>query len=180
MHPLKTFADPRLAVRTFAGTYCASEGERAALEVLNPAFERIGGHVSAIDPRLKTIYHAASVMVCNYLPALMEAGLRCYEAAGISRDIGSPMIEPIVRETIDNIFELGPAHALTGPIARGDAAVVERHLEALTARDARTAAIYRDLGRIALELARAQGNVDSEALRRLGEVLDGAQNSTST
>jgi hypothetical protein len=57
--------------------------------------------------------------------------------------------------------------------------VVERHLEALTAWDAPTAAIYRDLGRIALELARAQGNVDSEALRRLGEVLDRAPDSTS-
>ncbi|MEN3353163.1 MAG: hypothetical protein V7640_1321 [Betaproteobacteria bacterium] len=179
VHPLKTFADPRVAVRTFAGTYCASEGEPGALEVLNPAFERIGGRVSEIDPRFKTIYHAASVMVCNYLTTLMEAGLRCYETAGISRDIASPMIEPIVRETIDNIFELGPAHALTGPIARGDDVVVERHLEALTAWDAPTAAIYRDLGRIALELARAQGNVDSEALRRLGEVLDRAHDSTS-
>jgi predicted short-subunit dehydrogenase-like oxidoreductase (DUF2520 family) len=179
VHPLKTFADPRLAVRTFAGTYCVSEGERGTLEVLNAAFERIGGRVSEIAPRFKTIYHAASVMVSNYLTALLEAGLRCYETAGISRDVAVAMIEPIVRETVDNIFELGPAQALTGPIARGDDAVVGRHLQALTAWDVRTAAIYRDLGRIALELAHAQGNADFEALRRLAEVLDLPQSSIS-
>jgi predicted short-subunit dehydrogenase-like oxidoreductase (DUF2520 family) len=172
VHPLKTFANPRVAVRTFAGTYCASEGERAALDVLNPAFERIGGRVSEIDPRFKTVYHAASVMVCNYLTALMEAGLRCYERAGMTRDVASAMIEPIVRETIDNIFELGPAHALTGPIARGDDAVVERHLEALTAWDLRMAVIYRDLGRVALELASVQSAVDSKTLGRVAAVLD--------
>jgi predicted short-subunit dehydrogenase-like oxidoreductase (DUF2520 family) len=172
VHPLKTFADPRLALRTFAGTYCASEGERGALDVLNAAFEHIGARVSEIAPRFKTAYHAASVMVSNYLVALIEAGLRCYETAGISRNVATAMIEPIVRETVDNIFELGPAHALTGPIARGDDAVVERHLRVLTASDARAAAIYRDLGRIALELARSQGNADGEALRRLAQVLD--------
>jgi predicted short-subunit dehydrogenase-like oxidoreductase (DUF2520 family) len=175
VHPLKTFADPREAVSTFAGTYCASEGERAALEVLNPAFERIGGRVSEIDPRFKTIYHAASVMVCNYLTALMEAGLRCYETAGIARDTATAMMEPLVRETIGNVFELGPVGALTGPIARGDDGVVERHLEALNAWDRRTAAIYRDLGGVALELARAQGNVDSETLHRLHAMFDAAQ-----
>jgi predicted short-subunit dehydrogenase-like oxidoreductase (DUF2520 family) len=172
VHPLKTFADSRHAVRTFAGTYCASEGDAAALEVLNPAFESIGGRVYEIDRHLKTIYHAGSVIVCNYLTALMDVGLRCYEKAGIARDTASAMIEPIVRETIDNVFALGPAGALTGPIARGDDAVVERHLKALSAWDAPSAAIYRDLGLAALEIARKQGSLDKETLNRLAAALD--------
>src|SRR5689334_7967014 len=48
VHPLKSFADPRDAVRSFTGTYCAAEGVREALEVLKPAFERIGARVSEI------------------------------------------------------------------------------------------------------------------------------------
>jgi predicted short-subunit dehydrogenase-like oxidoreductase (DUF2520 family) len=172
IHPLKTFADPRDAVRTFAGTYCAAEGHPAALEVLTAAFERIGARVSEIDPRYKTIYHAASVIVCNYLTALLEAGLRCYESAGLARDVASHMIEPIVRETIDNVFRLGTTRALTGPIARGDDAVVQHHLEALKAWDSRTARLYRDLGGVALELARSQGDADPEAVARLISLLD--------
>lgn len=171
VHPLKSFADPRDAVRTFAGTDCAIEGDRAALEILKPAFERIGGRLSEIDPQFKTIYHAASVIVCNYLTALMETGLRCYEKAGVPRDMGAAMMEPIVRETLDNVFALGTVKALTGPIARGDAEVVARHLDALTAWDPKIAAAYRDLGAIALELARAQGELERQALVRLGALL---------
>ncbi|MGZ5116644.1 MAG: Rossmann-like and DUF2520 domain-containing protein [Burkholderiales bacterium] len=175
IHPLKTFADSRDAVRTFAGTYCASEGDAAAVEVLNPAFERIGGRVCEIDRSHKTIYHAGSVMVSNYLTALLEVGLRCYEKAGITRETASAMIEPIVRETVDNVFALGPAGALTGPIVRGDDAVVERQLKALSVWDAPSAAIYRDLGRAALAIARAQGSLDPETLNRLAAALDGSE-----
>jgi predicted short-subunit dehydrogenase-like oxidoreductase (DUF2520 family) len=172
IHPLKTFADSRDAVRTFAGTYCASEGDVAALGVLTPAFERIGGRVCEIDAGHKTIYHAGSVMVSNYLTVLLEVGLRCYEKAGIARDTASAMIEPIVRETVDNVFALGPARALTGPIVRGDHAVIERQLKALSAWDAPSAATYRDLGLAALEMARGQGNLDKETLNRLTAALN--------
>jgi len=172
VHPLKSFAEPRDAVRSFSGTYCAAEGDPAALEVIQPAFERIGGVVSKIDPQFKTIYHAASVMVCNDLVALFETGLRAYEKAGLPRATATRMMEPLVRETVDNSFKLGTHKALTGPVARGDHAVVSRHLEALAAWDERAAAIYRELGAVTLELARAQGEAGSAALERLRALLD--------
>lgn len=171
VHPLKSFADPQDAVRTFAATHCAMEGEPAALTLLKPAFEHIGARVTEIDPRFKTIYHAASVMVCNYLTALMEAGLQCYEKAGLSRATASAMMEPLVRETVDNVFRLGTVKALTGPIARGDTAVVARQLHALQAFDPRVAEIYRALGVVAIELSRAQGAASEEALVVLEQVL---------
>jgi predicted short-subunit dehydrogenase-like oxidoreductase (DUF2520 family) len=171
IHPLKSFAEPAEAVRTFAGTPCAAEGDRAALQVLVPAFERIGGRVSEIDPRFKTIYHAASVIVCNYLAALLETGLRCYEKAALDRATATRMIEPIARETLENVLELGAARALTGPIARGDHAVVASHLRALDAWDVRIASIYRELGLIALDLARERGEADGAALENIDVLL---------
>jgi predicted short-subunit dehydrogenase-like oxidoreductase (DUF2520 family) len=171
VHPLKTFADPGEAVRTFEGTHCAAEGSSDALEVLAPAFECIGGRVSRIDASAKTLYHAASVIVCNYLTALIEAGLRCYERAGIPRETATTMIEPIVRQTVHNVFRLGTAGALTGPIVRGDDGVVLHHLAALRSSDPRVAALYRELGAIALDLGREQG-VEAEALARVARALD--------
>ncbi len=171
VHPLKSFADPDVAAQTFGGTYCAAEGDAAALAVLQPAFERIGGIVSEIDPGYKTIYHAASVIVCNYLTALLETGLRCYEKSGFERETALRMMEPLVRETLDNVFKLGTVQALTGPIARGDHAVVARQLEALGAWDARIAAIYKQLGAIAVELAYAQGKADADALAATERLL---------
>ena len=111
VHPLKTFADPQAALRTFAGTYCGAEGDRAALDVLQPAFEDIGARMCEIDPQFKTIYHAASVMVCNYLVALLESGLLSYEKSGLDRATASRVMEPLVRDTVDNVFRLGTPRA---------------------------------------------------------------------
>jgi predicted short-subunit dehydrogenase-like oxidoreductase (DUF2520 family) len=171
MHPLKSFADPA-ATQSFAGTFCTAEGAAAALATLKPAFERIGARISEIDARAKTLYHAASVVVCNDLTALMEAGLRCYERAGIARETARPMMEPLVRETLDNVFRLGTVRALTGPVARGDEAVVERHLRALAECGADELAIYRALGRVAVALAREQGRADADALDHIIRMLD--------
>ena len=171
VHPLKSFADPRQAVRSFTGTWCAAEGEAAALALLIPAFEAIGARVKHIDARYKTLYHAAAVLVCNNLTALMEAGLQCYEKAGLPRDTATAMMEPLVRETLDNLFKLGTVKAITGPVARGDHAVVARQLAALGEFDPRIAEVYRALGIVALELARAQGGAGEEALAVLQRVL---------
>ncbi len=54
------------------------------------------------------------------------------------------MLEPLVRATVENWAQLGPRHAITGPVARGDektvaahrAAVGERTPELLTLFDA--------------------------------------------
>ena len=63
--------------------------------------------------------------------------------------------------------------ALTGPIARGDHAVVAHQVEALGAWDSRIAAIYRQLGAVAAELARAQGKADPAALAAIERLLAG-------
>jgi predicted short-subunit dehydrogenase-like oxidoreductase (DUF2520 family) len=171
LHPLKSFADPAAAVQSFSGTYCAAEGDAGALQRLTPLFERLGARITVIDPAGKTLYHAASVLVCNDLTALMEAGLRAYEKAGIERGTAQIMMEPLVRETLDNVFTLGTTRALTGPVARGDAGVLARQLAALTALDPRMGDAYRALNHIALDLARAQGGASAAALEAVAKVL---------
>jgi predicted short-subunit dehydrogenase-like oxidoreductase (DUF2520 family) len=171
VHPLKSFAEPGAAVESFAGTWCTVEGDVAALALLRPLFEQLGARVAQIDPAGKTLYHAASVLVCNDLTALMESGLRAYEAAGLDCATAQAMMEPLVRETLDNVFALGTVRALTGPVARGDAAVVQRQIEELQRLDPQIADVYCALNRIALELARTQGMATQDLLDTVAQVL---------
>ncbi|WP_333840771.1 Rossmann-like and DUF2520 domain-containing protein [Pelomicrobium sp.] len=171
VHPVKTVPDPKAAVATFAGTYCAMEGDAAALSVLRPAFEAIGARVFHVETTHKVIYHAASVFACNYLTALMEVALSCYEKAGLPREQALKVAEPLTRETVENLFRLGPVEALTGPVARGDAATVERQLQALSAWRGEVAELYRRLAGVAVVLAERKGAAEPEALTRLQEVL---------
>jgi len=171
VHPIKTFADAELAVQSFSGTFCGAEGHPDALRVLRPAFEQIGATVFDIVPDLKPIYHAGGVFSCNYLAALIEAAIRAHEKAGIPRAASLKALEPLVRETVDAIFDKGPARALTGPIARGDAATVKRQLAMVEGWDAGMGTLYRDLGMIAVALAESDGKLDARRAAELREAL---------
>ncbi len=173
LHPVASFADPALAAQTFVGTFCAVEGDPEACEMLQGALTRLGAIPFRIEPEFKTIYHAGTVMACNYLVALLEAGLRCFEKAGLSRETAIGLIEPIVRGTLDNVRELGPAGALTGPIARGEASVVARQCEALGEWDPTVASIYKSLGQMATELSAVQGNAERDSLDAIRQILQG-------
>lgn len=171
IHPVKSFADLATAVETFEGTFCAMEGDRQACEVLRDALRRCGAITFPVEPEFKTIYHAATVVVCNYLVALMEVGLRCFEKAGIPRETAMPVMEPIVTGTVRNAFKLGPVRALTGPIARGEHSVIEGQYEALGRWDEKIQRVYQSLGQVAVELSAAQGNASPEALAAINDTL---------
>lgn len=171
VHPIKTFTDAEAAARTFPGTYCAAEGDAQALEVLKPAFEKIGATVFDIAPELKPVYHSGGVLACNYLVALIEAALRAHEKAGIPRDASLKALESMVRETVDAIFEQGPAQALTGPISRGDVATVRRQFAMVRGWDPEIGALYRGLGLIAVELAASGRRIEPARAAELREAL---------
>jgi len=172
VHPVKSFADPLRAVETFAGTFCAVEGDPQACEAIRGALDPCGATTFPVDPHFKTVYHAATVVVSNYLVALMEVGLRCFEKAAIPRETAIEIIRPIATGTLDNVFELGTVAALTGPIARGESSVVARQGEALAKWDEAIRSVYGSLGQIAVELSAAQGHADPEALAAIKRMLE--------
>jgi predicted short-subunit dehydrogenase-like oxidoreductase (DUF2520 family) len=114
-----------------------------------------------IEPGMKPVYHAGGVFACNYLAVLIEAALRAHEKAGIPRDASLAALEPLVRETVDAIFERGPARALTGPISRGDTATVARQLARVRQWNRELGELYRGLGSLAVDLAVADRRLDA-------------------
>jgi predicted short-subunit dehydrogenase-like oxidoreductase (DUF2520 family) len=171
VHPIKTFTDAEAAARTFGGTFCSAEGDTEALKVLRPAFEGIGATVFDIDAALKPVYHSGGVFACNYLVALIEVALRAHEKAGIPRSASLKALEPMVRETVDAIFDQGPAPALTGPISRGDVATVRRQFARVRDWDPEIGALYRGLGLIAVALAESDQRIDAARAAALRDAL---------
>ena len=169
VHPLKSFADPAVAIRNFRDTWCACEGDSAALAVLGPLFDAVGARRFTVEAQGKTLYHAAAVLASNDLVALMEAALRCMAAAGVAQEQAWPALRTLVDGTLDNLDSMPPREALTGPVARGDLGTVARQLQAVETLDADIAASYRALGRVALSLAL----LDDAGRAALGEMLGG-------
>jgi predicted short-subunit dehydrogenase-like oxidoreductase (DUF2520 family) len=154
VHPVRSFADPQQVADAFDGTFCGIEGDAQALALLDPAFTAIGARMVPIDARAKTAYHAASVFASNYLTTVLDAALRAYQAAGIPADVARELARPLATETLANVFRLGPETALSGPIARGDAATVARQQAAVTAWDPAAGALYEALATATWDLAR--------------------------
>ncbi len=170
-HPLHSFAEPSRSVRAFPGTSCGVEGTGRALGVLKPLLRAIGGAPFRLPPSPCPQYHLGAVFASNYLAALLEASLRCYEQAGFSRPEASRLLRGLVTTTLDNVLQLGPAAALTGPIARGDARLVQEQLATLQVDQPDLADAYRALGALAVQLATERAGGRDERLRQLAALL---------
>lgn len=153
IHPIRSFADPEIVAASFSGTCCGVEGDAAAMTLLTPLLQTIGARLIPIRPDAKTLYHAAAVFASNYLVSVLAVAQQAYEAAGIPADVALELLTPLARETAENVFRLGPAAALTGPIARGDVATVARQLKAVQHWDSAYGTLYEQLAAATTRLA---------------------------
>jgi predicted short-subunit dehydrogenase-like oxidoreductase (DUF2520 family) len=172
VHPVKSFADPLAAAASFHGTYCGIEGDPLAIETLERAFQSIGARLFPIDPSAKTLYHAGAVLVCSYIVPLIEAGRRCHAAAGVPDDVAPRILESLATETLRNVLDRGAAASLTGPIARGDDAIVRKQLGAVSALDPELGDLYRAIGLAVAEISQQLGEATPEALAAIRSTLE--------
>lgn len=171
LHALRSFAAPDRAAPAFPGTYCGLDGDVEAMLALEGLVRACGGHPFRMPGAGAVFYHAAAVLVSNYLVALIEAGLRCSAHAGFARSEASAMLQGLVTSTLDNVFHAGTTAALTGPIARGDADVVQSQLAALSVDEPAVAEAYRALGALALDLSERQGSASPASLEQIRGIL---------
>jgi predicted short-subunit dehydrogenase-like oxidoreductase (DUF2520 family) len=107
------------------------------------------------------------VFASNYFVVVEAIAHDLLRSAGLSEADAWAALAPLVRGTLDNLLLQGPIGALTGPVARGDASTVTRHLDGLSGIDRD---VYRKLGSVALDLARRRG-LDATAAARVVRAL---------
>ena len=123
VHPLVSLPDAEVGARRLRGAWFAVAGDPVTLDVVT-ALE--GRHVTVADGQ-RAIYHAAACIASNHFVALLGQVERVAATAGLPLEL----YLDLVRGSLDNVVELGPAGALTGPAARGDQATLDRHRAAL-------------------------------------------------
>jgi predicted short-subunit dehydrogenase-like oxidoreductase (DUF2520 family) len=120
VHPLMTAGDGRA---DFEGATAAIAGSSDhALDVARTLARRLGMRPITVPDDKRAAYHAAASIAANFLVTLETMAARIGARAGIERE----HLMPLARAALDNWATLGSA-ALTGPIARGDTEIVEKH-----------------------------------------------------
>jgi predicted short-subunit dehydrogenase-like oxidoreductase (DUF2520 family) len=156
LHPLQTFPSTTVGLERLAGAWAAVAGDPSVADIARA----LGLRPFELDDDDRGRYHAAAVVASNHLVALLGQVERLAARCGVPFEA----FAPLVSGSVQNAFSIGPAAALTGPVARGDLATVEQHLRDLdpAERDA-----YRTLAR---EAARLTGRRDTGLDRLLGDL----------
>jgi predicted short-subunit dehydrogenase-like oxidoreductase (DUF2520 family) len=168
LHPAMTFAGraedlDRLAGVSFGVT--APDELRPVAEVL---VLECGGEPEWIAEPDRPLYHAALAHGANHLVTLVNEAVDLLRAAGVVHP--ERMIAPLLSAALDNTLRLGDA-ALTGPVVRGDAGTVDRHLTAIAQHAPDSVAAYLALARRTADRAIAGRQLPATAAEPLLGVL---------
>ncbi|HEY5242864.1 MAG TPA: DUF2520 domain-containing protein [Polyangiaceae bacterium] len=172
MHPMISFASTRFAPSLHHGNV-EVQGDTVAVARAR-RLARLLGMTPRTIPGLDTVaYHAAAGLVANGAAALGAVGAELLVKAGVPRAIAAQMLGPLLRSVADNVEALGFPGALTGPVRRGDAAGVEKHLKTLREKLPEAVPLYLAAAEAQLPLAKAIGDADEDQLAAVARALEG-------
>ncbi len=166
LHPLVA-ASPGAVQLT--GKAAAIDGVPAAARLLRRVARTVGLRPLQVPAAGRVRYHAAASLAANGLVALADLAAELLASTGVAREQALAALLPLLASSLENLQRTGLPDALTGPVARGDAAVVQAHLAAL--RELPQYAAYVALSARALEIAAQQGAADPEGLERIDKLL---------
>jgi len=126
-HPLQTMPDAESGATRLTGASIAVTADEPLRGALFELAESLGCQPFDVADEVKPLYHAAAAAAANATIASLVVASDLYQSAGVEFSHTRPLVDAVVA----NAFELGPADALTGPIARGDVATVEAHVNAV-------------------------------------------------
>ncbi len=124
IHPLVPLPSAAVgADRLRSGGWFAIAGHEIGRRVVAD----LGGRAFEVTDDDRAAYHAAACVASNHLVALLGQVERIAGATGVPFEA----YLNLVQATLDNVEDLGPAAALTGPAARGDWLTIGRHRASL-------------------------------------------------
>ncbi len=131
-HPFETFATSN--IRALTGIAWGIECDQTSEPMISNIVRMFGGTpvmLSNSTLAQKSLYHISAVIASNYVSSVLSIAKHAAEISNIEPSLFLP---PIVRTTVENsILSLvnNGTPPLTGPISRGDVAVIQTHLENL-------------------------------------------------
>ncbi len=174
LHPLQAFAPYTTGQPSpFKGINMSIEGDDRATALGKEIVNALKAVFFLIPTGAKTLYHASAVVASNYLVTLEQFALSLLAEAGLDPDRGYEILEPLILGTLKNIKARGCVNALTGPVARGDLDIIDRHIKDIDGKMPEFSRLYRLLGQHTLEMTRQRGELSPERLDKVGDLFKG-------
>lgn len=173
IHPIQSFADVEGAIINIPGSTFGITADEELREWSVSLVKALKGIPFFVPEEHKALYHAAACMASNYLTTLMHMVETTYQALGLNRKEAIRAFWPLVKGTLLNIETRGTIQALTGPIARGDAGTIDKHLQALQKTLPDLLNTYCELGLMTLDIAMQKGSLTRNQSETIKKQLKG-------
>jgi len=144
IHPAMTFtgADEDI-VRLSEACFGVTAADEIGYAIAQSLVLEIGGEPFGVREDARTLYHAALAHASNHIVTVVADALDALRSSLAGQELlgqelvgdapgglAERIVGPLARAALENTLQRGQA-ALTGPVARGDAAAVAGHLSAL-------------------------------------------------
>ena len=170
MHPMISFASTERTPSLTRGQLHV-DGDARAVRLAKVLGKKLGMTPRTIPGLDRVLYHASAGLVANGAAALAAGGVDLLGLAGVDRQTAAAMLGPLLRSVADNVEAMGLPAALTGPVRRGDAAGVKRHLEMMSKVAPHLVPLYLAASRLQVPLARDLGDAPFENFAAIEDVL---------
>ena len=147
VHPLMTFVPN--SQPSFDSVPFALEGDTAAVQVARQIVAQLGGESFQLPASRKAAYHAWATMTSPLFLAFLVTLEQAARVAGLAPADARRKSLPIIRQTLENYLSLGSKKSFSGPLIRGDAETVAKHMQILE-KDPVVREVYRSLATVAL------------------------------
>lgn len=171
-HPLQIFSDPQGAADRLAGSTVAIEADDVLRPPLLALAATLGQRPITLPPGMRARYHAAAGYAASFLLPVLQQATALWASFGVGEAEALAALLPLARGTLDAVEARGLAGALSGAISRGDAGVVQRHLDELARLGPSSVDFYRQLALPQLDLARQGGRIGGDTCVQLKKILE--------
>jgi predicted short-subunit dehydrogenase-like oxidoreductase (DUF2520 family) len=163
IHPAQTIPEPTTDLDGVFFGVTASEHMRGWASWF---VSELGGIAVEVPEDERALYHAALAIASNFTVAI---------AGDAAELLGDPaVLAPLLRQSIENVIRLGADAALTGPVVRGDAGTVRKHIAALSEHAPHLLESYVANARRALDRAVKAGRIEASRSHAVAEALSEA------
>ncbi|MBP2321341.1 putative short-subunit dehydrogenase-like oxidoreductase (DUF2520 family) [Kibdelosporangium banguiense] len=172
LHPVMTFTgraeDLERLVACSVGITAADDDE-AAWNVGEALVVEMGSEPVRVPSASRPAYHTALAYAANNLMTLVADSADLLRQSGVATP--ERLLGPLLSAALDNSLRHGD-RALTGPVARGDAGTVRKHLQVLRDNAPEMLPAYRELARRTASRAVASGLLRGDLAPDVFQAID--------
>lgn len=129
-YPLQTFTKSKKI--SFEDVPILIEAEnKHTVKVLKNLGKSISKKVFRVNSKDRMAIHIAAVFACNFTNQMFRIAEGILENQGFNFEL----LRPLIAETINKSLDIGPENAQTGPAARGDLKILDKHMAFLEGKE---------------------------------------------